>query len=275
VTPLELALAAAKRGYNVLPWRPVWNRGRWEKKPYPRHSHLEASRNPRWIEAWWMQHPDARVGIVPGSANHLVVDLDAKDRKPGFETWTRVSGGTDWLDGSNWVWTSSGGIHLYFRVDALRANKTGNTLGTLCKKTDGIDIRCAKGWVAVYELLDEERIPDAPQWLLDHLYPQREKRSLPTRSSVVPARTPRVFNYEEEFSDRGLYKDDLGGGKHAVECPWSEEHSSPGGFASTVIAEPGVWDDGDLWRFKCSHTSCGERSGKDVYQLFTSAAVPR
>ncbi len=71
------------------------------------------------------------------------------------------------------------------------------------------------------------------------------------------------------FTAHGLYKRPLGGGKHAVTCPWYNEHSTPDmpHGTDTVIFEPnGAWAG-----FHCSHQHCDGRSLRDVLRLFGDA----
>src|SRR5262245_2967686 len=51
--------------------------------------------------------------------------------------------------------------------------------------------------------------------------------------------------------------------KHAVVCPWAEEHSTEGSDTSTVIFEP---SEGRGWAFKCLHSHCAGRNLQDVLQ---------
>src|SRR5262249_38894958 len=51
--------------------------------------------------------------------------------------------------------------------------------------------------------------------------------------------------------------------KHAVVCPWAEEHSTEGSDTSTVIFEP---SEGRGWAFKCLHAHCAGRNIQDVLQ---------
>jgi len=61
----------------------------------------------------------------------------------------------------------------------------------------------------------------------------------------------------------GLYKRPLGGGKHAVRCPWRGEHSTADRFmaSDSVVwqAHPGEWP-----RFFCSHAHCEGRTMRDL-----------
>ena len=52
--------------------------------------------------------------------------------------------------------------------------------------------------------------------------------------------------------------------RHAVICPWANEHSTEGNDTSTVIFEP--TQEGERWAFKCLHTHCAGRSIQDVLQ---------
>jgi hypothetical protein len=73
------------------------------------------------------------------------------------------------------------------------------------------------------------------------------------------------------FNAHGLYKRDLGGGKHAVRCPWGEEHTlaDTGQSTSTVVwigARPRLWPS-----FKCQHAHCDGRGILDVMRLWGDA----
>ena len=37
------------------------------------------------IKKWWKESPDANIGIIPGSNNYLVIDVDAKNDENGFD----------------------------------------------------------------------------------------------------------------------------------------------------------------------------------------------
>jgi DNA polymerase I len=72
------------------------------------------------------------------------------------------------------------------------------------------------------------------------------------------------------FEDAGLYGKsvDADEDKHAVECPWSDEHSDPQdatrGDSSTVI-----WQPEDDWPgFHCSHSHCSERGLEQALAWF-------
>ncbi|MDP6063850.1 MAG: hypothetical protein QGI49_03565, partial [SAR202 cluster bacterium] len=72
------------------------------------------------------------------------------------------------------------------------------------------------------------------------------------------------------FQVQGRYGRDLGGGKHAVLCPWVDEHSDqrPAEDSDTVVweAEEGQWP-----TFHCSHAHCLDRNLQDVMELWGDA----
>lgn len=71
------------------------------------------------------------------------------------------------------------------------------------------------------------------------------------------------------FLTHSAYRRPLGGGKHAVVCPWLSEHSttSSGLDTSTVI-----WEGGSNWpTFHCSHAHCQGRAIRDVLALWGDA----
>lgn len=80
----------------------------------------------------------------------------------------------------------------------------------------------------------------------------------------------RTLNVVEWFQARSAYGRPLAGGKHAVACPWSAEHSKP---RPPEDSDTVVWEaDGDHWpSFFCSHAHCQGRGIKDVLELWDDA----
>lgn len=80
----------------------------------------------------------------------------------------------------------------------------------------------------------------------------------------------RTLAVQRWFAAHGAHKRHLGGGKHAVRCPWVHEHSNEDTplDTSTVVweAEPGMWPS-----FHCSHAHCAGRSVRDVMALWQDA----
>ncbi|MCB0067972.1 MAG: hypothetical protein KDD77_12505 [Caldilineaceae bacterium] len=68
----------------------------------------------------------------------------------------------------------------------------------------------------------------------------------------------------------GLYRRSLGGGKHAVRCPWDHEHSTVDPDHSTATV---VWEaEGRRWpTFHCAHAHCAGRGIHAVMELLGDA----
>jgi hypothetical protein len=158
--------AALKFGANI----PVFP-CKADKTPYTLHGHLDATTDPRRINAWWNRYPGANPAMPTGERSGVfVLDVDAD--KLGFgslealveehgelpETWTVKTGG--------------GGLHHYFRFppDVEIRNSAG-------KLGRGLDVRGEGGYVLLptsttagaYEVLERSPIADAPAWLLELL----------------------------------------------------------------------------------------------------------
>lgn len=67
---LDAALACAARGWPVFPCAP----GR--KIPATAHGYLDATTDPRQIQAWFGRHPDRNLAIATGSPGPDVLDVD-------------------------------------------------------------------------------------------------------------------------------------------------------------------------------------------------------
>ena len=92
-------------------------------------------------------------------------------------------------------------------------------------------------------------------------------RSDPVRvaAPVTPIRGAgdfRTLDVARWFAHRGMYRRALGGGKHAVRCPWNGEHSTNDLETSSATV---IWEaDGGWPTFHCSHDHCDGRSIRDV-----------
>ena len=61
----------------------------------------------------------------------------------------------------------------------------------------------------------------------------------------------------------GLYREDAGGGKHLITCPWSEDHTTSGGQGETAYFMPHT-NGFDKPAFKCFHAHCADRAIEDL-----------
>jgi hypothetical protein len=91
------------------------------------------------------------------------------------------------------------------------------------------------------------------------------------RPRLVGSGDYRTLDVVGWVSAHGLYKRRCGVGKHAVTCPWSDEHSTkdhPHGSDTVVFESNGEWPG-----FYCSHAHCEDRSIRDLMALFGDADV--
>lgn len=108
--PEELSGAAATYaavGIPVFPCAPG------EKRPLTAHGFQEATTDPARVDAWWVQHPDANIGIPTGSVVD-VLDVDVHVTGTGFPVLLALQ--REGLIGG-WgqaVRSPSGGLHLYY-----------------------------------------------------------------------------------------------------------------------------------------------------------------
>lgn len=65
---------------------------------------------------------------------------------------------------------------------------------------------------------------------------------------------------------KGWYRENLGGGKHGILCPWQAEHSGDSGVSEAAIFEPAP-PERPWWGFKCLHAHCGNRTIRDLLQV--------
>ncbi len=102
-------------------------------------------------------------------------------------------------------------------------------------------------------------------------------RSTPVRSDVRPVEPSMIGGYGNYstldvvgwFRSQGLYIGHLEGNKHAVTCPWADEHTnpSPENGSDTIVFET----DGGWPGFHCKHSHCDGRTIRDVMNLWGDA----
>lgn len=154
MSTIEKALALAEAGLYVFPASPA-------RRPYPKNGHLEASRNPGQIRSWWAQYPDAIPAVNTGMSGLVVVDVDVKNGKDGWQTLTEA-----WVDipATFEYETQNGGTHLVYRSD--RKDLSGVAP---YRKMAGVDRRAGSSFVFWWGDPPEsfEVFTEAPEWLLD------------------------------------------------------------------------------------------------------------
>lgn len=173
---LQDALKCASQGVPVFPCRENTTREGKVKAPYTTRGHHDATTKEAQIIAWWIQWPEAMIGVVPGG-NVFVLDIDkhGADGVNELRKWEEEHGS---LPNTLVAKTPTGGMHLYFRSpDDLSVPTTNDP-------SIGIDSRGAgSGYVIAppsirYDLTPKGKyqwhdgnvpIAIAPQWLVDKL----------------------------------------------------------------------------------------------------------
>jgi hypothetical protein len=139
-TLLDAALAYAAQGWHIFPLKPG------EKRPIYDGGFKLATTDPDQIRAWWAANPQANIGYLPGKSGVVVADVDPKN---GPDPQTVAA-----LPDTLMVKSPRGVHHHYASLGMLYGN------GQLAQ---GIDIRCAAGYVLLPPSVIDERQGDGPE----------------------------------------------------------------------------------------------------------------
>jgi hypothetical protein len=162
VSLLDFALAYARAGFAVFPCR---RRG---KEPITKHGFKDASCDEAQIRKWWMDSPNANVGIASGARSGLiVVDIDSL---AGAKLLAELARQFGTLPPTHHDTTGKG--HQFFF-------KLRSDCGTVPSSAEGgLDIRADGGYVVAppsihpngktyqWDATSPDEIAFAPQWLL-------------------------------------------------------------------------------------------------------------
>ena len=170
MSALASALKLAALGFFIFPITP----GR-KDPPALKGWQEAATRSPAQIEEWWFLDPDFNIGIFTGRFGEggqalLVVDIDKKGVKNGYEELLRLELEGRELPQTRSHSTPSGGRHLFFVVPTP-VRQGANVIGP------GLDIRSRGGYVVapgscitgagIYVEYESNPVAQAPQWLID------------------------------------------------------------------------------------------------------------
>jgi hypothetical protein len=122
----EWALEYAGQGYRIFPCFPK------AKQPHIRGGFKSATKDPKQIKQWWSTITNANIGLVPGSAGHLVIDVDGPEGRATAERLRLLPSGTRTVN-------TGRGLHLYFKHPG---GKIGNK-----RLGQGLDVRADHGYV--------------------------------------------------------------------------------------------------------------------------------
>jgi hypothetical protein len=181
---LDYALHHATKRWPVFPCKP---RG---KSPAIARGFLQATTDPQQLRTWWRKHPMANIGLVPGRAGFVVIDIDG----PAAETAAQQMG---LLVEPTLTVITARGWHLYFR-------HSGGQIGN--RKIGLLDVRADRGYVLLppsvhpsghtYQWADEAaRVLPLPQAVLVELVRPPAPRVPPGAPVPVDAGTPRRNAY--------------------------------------------------------------------------------
>jgi len=180
---LAHALAYANWGIPVLALKPG------SKAPAGGHGFKDATVDQATIRGWFEKQPDAGVGLYPGGAGLLVLDVDVKNGAGGPESLEALEAVHGPMPATLRQQTPSGGYHLFFLVP--KSFEAGNAV-----LARGIDVRCTAGYVVAepsrvrrtdgtegryafddWDVLSGEypEIEAAPDWLIHELIAPRPK----------------------------------------------------------------------------------------------------
>lgn len=126
MTLADAAPAYARRGWPVFP---IQVRG---KAPLTEDGFKAATTDEDQITAWWSRWPTANIGLVPGRAGLIVLDIDGPE---GEDTAQRLG----LLAEPTLTIATARGMHLYFR-------HPGGHIGNR-RLAPGLDVRADAGYV--------------------------------------------------------------------------------------------------------------------------------
>ena len=282
VQRVDLARAAARlaeRGFYVFPAHSIRSGGvcscgaahceRAGKHPRTKHGLKDATTDLKEIAAWWMEHPDANIGLVPWPSGLVVLDIDPRNN--GLESLAELERERGQLPDTARVWTGGGGFHIYFTVPSGTDRVPSRLL------RPGVELKAQGSYVLAppsshlsvhlgaapkqagpgyaWDTASGDHMVDAPFWLIE---------APPTgRVYARSGRPPIEGLLGAAFTHAGLTGRMLGPDKVAVQCPWENDHSQGSRFdSSTVVFGP--CDGKNLGHFHCSHSHCSSRTYKDV-----------
>jgi Bifunctional DNA primase/polymerase, N-terminal. len=139
------------------------------------HGHLDATRDPARIAAWWSRWPAANIGVSTGASGLAVVDLDGP---AGVAQWRELTG-VRATARTLTARTPSGGAHLVYAARGDRPLRCSTK-----ELAADIDTRGVGGYIVappsvrrdgVYRWADDvvelDALPPIPAWVLDALAP--------------------------------------------------------------------------------------------------------
>ena len=195
---LEYALKLISAGYRIHPCRPRPARDTDGKILKAKSPYCAGWRtvemSEEQVRKWWAAYPDAVPGIQCNTFWVLYVDVPSPDhnrQEDGLSALRKLEAQFGKLPKTFLVRTPSGGLHYYFYPE--KGSKIGISTGRL---PTGIDVRGEGGYVIApgsvmqngkYEVIQNELITEAPEWLLDLVLNRAPVQAMPDMPSVLEA----------------------------------------------------------------------------------------
>lgn len=205
------------------------------------------------IERWWTQWPDALVGVPTGKTSDLTVfDVDSYKDDEATSLWVQENSAV--LMAARVHSTAHGGRHYLFRSNG-HGIKSSNGVSLNGTKLAGLDVKAEGGYVIWWPLhglpiYGEDKAPELPNEL----------------ARQFGVSKPAAITNDENvllLQVRGLYIKELEAGKHAIVCPWQNEHSMAGGNSETVYWSAN-YNGREKPGFKCQHAHCSHRTVRNL-----------
>ena len=260
---LEAALAAAERGWSVVPMHAAAG-GRCTcgdpSCPAPgKHTRIAWKRRMRepadieQVRRWWRRWPEANLGVVTGAVSSLVV-LDVDPRHGGDDSLAALEAVHGPVPPTVRSLTGGGGHHLYFAHPGVAVPSRSIAPGLDVKGDGGLVVcppsRHVSGGVYAWNAgrsPDETPTADLPWWvgaMARGSSPGRGRPDLRQHASPVRTEGERA-EFEALWSRVGV---DLQPGDHTYLCPFHPDH------------HPSLHIDAEGCRFYCF--GCGRGGGR-------------
>lgn len=209
----DIAIEYGKRGWAVLPLHSISNGkctcgkpncGSPGKHPRTKHGVKDATTDEDQIQAWWLEWPDANIGIATGSeSGFFVLDVDGEEGEKSLHELEKTH---DILPTTIFSITGGNGKHLFF-------NHPGFKISNKVAIAPGLDVRGDGGYIVAppsthisgrrYEWEITEEMAEAPSWLLDLLSSNYTKF---IEDEIIPEgrRDNTLFRYASKLRAMGI-----------------------------------------------------------------------
>lgn len=138
----DWAVHYANRGWYVFPCREVESEEFFDKElgeertmkiksPYTTHGLMEATLDEPTIRKWWEEYPAAAIGINCGLSGLVVIDIDIKDGRRGFDNFMRLNISDE---GALHSLTPSVGTHIVY---SGKTESHANIVGGIDLRSEG------------------------------------------------------------------------------------------------------------------------------------------